>query len=160
MALSINAVTTQGVDRRVYVGTIRDITATRVVAERERAVARLATAVSVARTVDEVLAAALTQSRSRLDTQRLMAVVWPQGEVDPVVHTLTVTPVGAAPSEGTTRGFVAVTSGSRDVDVCLEHRVPRRVSDEDRQLVMALSGHISLATSSATAWAEACPLRR
>ncbi|MGZ5378100.1 MAG: hypothetical protein ACXWD8_08790 [Mycobacterium sp.] len=180
--------TTQGVDRRVYVGTIRDITATRVVAERERAVARLATAVSVARTVDEVLAAALTQSRSRLDTQRLMAVVWPQGEVDPVVHTagepsvskwpaleedwrrtfddardwlpLTVTPVGAAPSEGTTRGFVAVTSGARDVVVCLEHRVPRRVSDEDRQLVMALSGHISLATSSATAWAEACPLRR
>ncbi|MGZ8818417.1 MAG: PAS domain S-box protein, partial [Mycobacterium sp.] len=188
VALSINAVTTQGVDRRVYVGTIRDITATRVVAERERAVARLATAVSVARTVDEVLAAALTQSRSRLDTQRLMAVVWPQGEGDPVVHTagepsvskwpdleedwrrtfddardwlpLTVTPVGAAPSEGTTRGFVAVTSGSRDVVVCLEHRVPRRVSDEDRQLVMALSGHISLATSSATAWAEACPLRR
>ena len=81
--MSINAVTTQGVDRRVYVGTIRDITATRVVAERERAVARLATAVSVARTVDEVLAAALTQSRSRLDTQRLMAVVWPQGDWRP-----------------------------------------------------------------------------
>ncbi len=154
-------------------GTIRDITATHVVAERERAVARLATAVSVARTVDEVLAAALTQSRSRLDTQRLMAVVWPQDDSDPVVHTagepsvskwtdleedwrrtfddardwlpLTVTPVGAAPSAGTTRGFVAVTSGARDVVVCLEHRVPRRVSDEDRQLVMALFGHISLA---------------
>jgi PAS domain S-box-containing protein len=173
VALSINAVTTQGVDRRVYVGTIRDITATRVVADRERAVARLATAVSVATTVDEVLAAALTQSRSRLDTQRLMAVVWPQGDSDPVVHTageprvskwrdleedwrrtlddardwlpLTVTPVGAAPSAGTTRGFVAVTSGARDVVVCLEHRVPRRVSDEDRQLVMALFGHVGLA---------------
>ena len=173
VAISINAVTTQGVDRRVYVGTIRDITATRAMAERERAVARLATAVSVARTVDEVLAAALMQSRSRLDTQRVMAVVWPQGDSDPVVHTagepgvskwpdleedwrrtfddardwlpLTVTPVGAAPSAGTTRGFVAVTSGARDVVVCLEHRVPRRVSDEDRQLVMALFGHISLA---------------
>ena len=58
---------------------------------------------------------------------------------------LTVTPVGAAPSAGTTRGFVAVTSGARDVVVCLEHRVPRRVSDEDRQLVMALFGHLSLA---------------
>ena len=55
MAISINAVTTQGVDRRAYVGTIRDITATRAMAERERAVARLATAVSVARNVDEVL---------------------------------------------------------------------------------------------------------
>jgi PAS domain S-box-containing protein len=173
VAISINAVTTQGVDRRVYVGTIRDITATYVIAERERAVARLATAVSVARNVDEVLSAALTQSRSRLDTRRLMAVVWPQGEGDPVVHTagepnvttwrdleedwrrtfedardwlpLTVTPVGAAPSAGTMRGFVAVTSGARDVVVCLEHRVPRKVSDEDRQLVMALFGHISLA---------------
>ena len=173
VAISINSVTGQGVDRLAYVGTIRDITATRVVAERERAVARLATAVSVARNVDEVLAAALTQSRSRLDTQRLLAVVWPQGEGDPTVHTagepriskwldleedwrrtfddardwlpLTVTPVGAAPSAGTTRGFVAVTSGARDVVVCLEHRVPRRISDEDRQLVMALFGHISLA---------------
>ncbi|MFI5506358.1 SpoIIE family protein phosphatase [Mycobacterium sp. NPDC051804] len=173
VALSINSVMGQGIDRPVYVGTVRDITASHVVAERERAVARLATAVSVARDVDEVLSAALTQSRSRLDAQRLIAVVWPQGEGDPVVHTagepniskwpdleedwrrtlddardwlpLTVTPVGAAPSAGTTRGFVAVTSGARDVVVCLEHRVPRRVSDEDRQLVMALFGHISLA---------------
>lgn len=173
VALSINPVTAQGVDHLAYVGTVRDITATRVVADRERAVARLATAVSVARNVDEVLSAALNQSRSRLDTQRLIAVVWPQGEGDPTVHTageptvsnwsdldedwrrtfddardwlpLTVTPVGAAPSAGTTRGFVAVTSGARDVVVCLEHRVPRRISDEDRQLVMALFGHISLA---------------
>ena len=173
VALSINAVREQRTEHHAYVGTIRDVTATHIVAERERAVARLATAVSVARNVDEVLSAALTQSRSRLDTRRLIAVVWPQGEGDPTVHTagepavskwldldedwrrtfddardwlpLTVTPVGAAPSAGTTRGFVAVTSGARDVVVCLEHRVPRRVSDEDRQLVMALFGHISLA---------------
>ncbi len=173
VAISINAVRAKVTDLHAYVGTIRDVTATRAVAERERAVARLATAVSVARNVDEVLSAALAQSRSRLDTQRLMAVVWPQGEGDPVIHTagapavskwldldedwrrtfddardwlpLTVTPVGAAPSAGTTRGFVAVTSGARDVVVCLEHRVPRKVSDEDRQLVMALFGHISLA---------------
>lgn len=173
VAISINAVREQRTDYHAYVGTMRDVTATHAVAERERAVARLATAVSVARNVDEVLSAALTQSRSRLDTQRLIAVVWPQGEGDPVVHSagepavsnwrdldedwrrtlddardwlpLTVTPVGAAPSAGTTRGFVAVTSGARDVVVCLEHRIPRRVSDEDRQLVMALFGHISLA---------------
>lgn len=58
---------------------------------------------------------------------------------------LTVTPVGAVPSEGATRGFVAVLSGARDVVVCLEHRAPRAVSTEDRQLVLALFGHISLA---------------
>jgi PAS domain S-box-containing protein len=173
VALSINAVQEQRTDHHAYVGTIRDVTATHAVVERERAVARLATAMSLAKDVDEVLSAALAQSRSRLDTRRLMAVVWPHGEGDPVVHTagepvasnwldleedwrrtfddardwlpLTVTPVGAVPSTGTTRGFVAVLSGARDVVVCLEHRVPRAVSAEDRQLVMALFGHISLA---------------
>ncbi len=173
VAISINAVTAQGVDRNAYVGTIRDVTAARAVVERERAVARLATAVSAARNVDEVLSTALVQSRPRLDTQRMMAVVWPPGQGDPTVHAagdpavsnwpdldedwrrtfedarnwlpLTVTPVGAVPSEGTTRGFAAVLSGARDVVVCLEHRVPRAVSTEDRQLVMALFGHISLA---------------
>jgi len=173
VAISVNAVTSEGADHRAYVGTIRDVTATRAVAERERAVARLATAVSVAKSVDEVLAATLAQCRQRLDAQRLLAVMWPQSEGDPTVHVaggpavsnwhdldedwrrtfedardwlpLTVTPVGAAPSAGTTRGFVAVLSGARDVVVCLEHRVPRRVSDEDRHLVTALVGHLSLA---------------
>ncbi|AEV72269.1 PAS domain S-box [Mycolicibacterium rhodesiae NBB3] len=173
VAISINAVTEQRTDYHAYVGTIRDVTATHAVVERERAVARLATAMSLAKDVDEVLSAGLAQSRSRLDTRRLMAVVWPQGEGDPVVHVagepmvsnwldldedwrrtfddardwlpLTVTPVGAVPTTGTTRGFVAVLSGARDVVVCLEHRVPRAVSAEDRQLAMALFGHISLA---------------
>ena len=173
VAISVNAVTSDGADHRAYVGTIRDVTATRAVAERERAVARLATAVSVAKSVDEVLDATLAQCRQRLDAQRLMAVMWPQSEGDPTVHVaggpavsnwhdleadwrrtfedardwlpLTVTPVGAAPSAGTTRGFVAVLSGARDVVVCLEHRVPRRTSDEDRHLVTALVGHLSLA---------------
>ncbi|BBW99410.1 stage II sporulation protein E [Mycolicibacterium moriokaense] len=173
VAISINAVTAQGVDRNAYVGTIRDVTSARAAVERERTVARLATAVSAARNVDEVLSTALAQSRSRLDTRRMMAVVWPAGEGDPTVHTageptvtnwldldedwrrtfedardwlpLTVTPVGAVPSEGATRGFVAVLSGARDVVVCLEHRAPRAVSTEDRQLVLALFGHISLA---------------
>jgi PAS domain S-box-containing protein len=173
VALSINAVTVHRTDHHAYVGTIRDVTATRALVERERAVARLATAVSAARNVDEVLAAALNQSRSRLDARRIVAVMWPQGEGDPSVHTagdpaaanwldldedwrrtfddardwlpLTITPVGALPDADTTRGFVAVLSGARDVVVCLEHAVPRAVSAEDRQLVMALFGHISLA---------------
>ena len=173
VAISANAVTADGADHRAYVGTIRDVTATRAAAERERLVARLATAVSVAKNIDEVLAATLAQCRQRLDAQRLMAVMWPQSEGDPTIHVagdpavsnwhdldedwrrtfedardwlpLTVTPVGAAPSAGTTRGFVAVLSGARDVVVCLEHRVPRRVSDEDRHLVTALVGHLSLA---------------
>ncbi|MDT5014091.1 MAG: hypothetical protein QOD39_251, partial [Mycobacterium sp.] len=158
--VSINAVAADVSDRQVYVGTIRDITATRAAAVRERAVARLATAVGVAKSVDEVLSITLGQCRSSLDAQRVMAVVWPQGDGDPAVHVagdpavsswpdldpdwrrtfedsrdwlpLAVTPVGAAPSAGTTRGFAAVLSGARDVVVCLEHRVPRKTTEEDR----------------------------
>lgn len=173
IAVSINAVTADRSDHRAYVGTIRDITANRATAVRERAVARLATAVSVAKGVDEVLSITLTQCRSTLDAQRLMAVMWPNGDGEPTIHVagdpsvsswqeldpdwrrtfedarnwlpLTVTPVGAAPSAGTTRGFVAALSGARDVVMSLEHRVPRRTSAEDRQLVTALVGHLSLA---------------
>ena len=120
-----------------------------------------------------MLSITLDQCRSTLDAQRLMAVIWPTNDGDPVIHVagdpsvsswqdldpdwrrtfedardwlpLTVTPVGAAPSAGTTRGFVAVLSGARDVVVSLEHRVPRIVSAEDRHLVTALVGHLSLA---------------
>ncbi len=172
-AISINAVAPNDTDERAFVGTIRDITAARAVAERERAVARLATAVSVAKSIDEVLSITLTQCRSMLDTRRMMAVVWPGDDSDPTLHLagepavskwsdlepdwqrtfedardwlpLTVTPVGAAPTTGTTRGLVAVLSGARDVVVGLEHRVPRRISAEDHQLVTALVGHLSLA---------------
>ncbi len=91
-----------------YVGTIRDITAARAAAERERAVARLATAVSVAKSVDEVLSITLDQCRSTLDAQRLIAVMWPPGEGDPAIHVaggprgvelaMTSNRTGAAPS--------------------------------------------------------------
>jgi PAS domain S-box-containing protein len=173
VAISINAVTAQESSPGLYVGTIRDITAAHAAAGRDRAVARLATAVSVAKNIDEVLGIALAQCRTSLDAGRLMAVMWPKVEGDPVIHVageptvsswaeldedwrrtfedardwipLTVTPVGAAPSAGTTRGFVTVLSGARDVVLCLEHRVPRVVSTEDRRLINALVGHLSLA---------------
>ncbi len=49
VAMSVNAVTSPRDAGDTYVGTIRDITATRAATEQERAVARLATAVSVAK---------------------------------------------------------------------------------------------------------------
>ncbi|KUI19738.1 stage II sporulation protein E [Mycobacterium sp. GA-1285] len=174
VAVSINAVPDHRSRRGLYIGTIRDVTAPRAAAERDRAMARLATAVSVAKNVDEVLAITLAQCRVPLDAQRLIAVTWPKTEgEEPTVRVageptvtswrdldddwrrtvedartwipLTVTPVGAVPSAGTTRGFVAVLSGARDMVLCLEHQVPRRVSAEDRRLVSALVGHLSSA---------------
>jgi PAS domain S-box-containing protein len=175
VAMSVNAVTppTSGDDTHVdtYVGTIRDITATRAAAERERAVAHLATAVSVATNAGEVLATTLDECRSTLDVGRAAAIVWPTGEHDPTVHTagnaqaprwadlepslrrslqsargwlpLTVEAVGWAAETDTAYGIVATLS--RDVTLWLEFGVPRRVSQDDRHLVTALVGHLSLA---------------
>ncbi|MGV0644241.1 SpoIIE family protein phosphatase [Mycolicibacterium sp. XJ2546] len=173
VALSMNVITGHASDRTAYVGTLRDITAPRAAAERDSAVARLATAVSLAKNVDELLSITLAQCASALDVARVTAAIWSPTGTDPTIHVagepavaswqdldpdwrrtfedardwlpLTVNPVGAAPSAGTTRGFAAVLSSTRDVVVCLEHRNPRVVSTEDRRLVSALVGHLGLA---------------
>ena len=171
VAISVNAVTSPSADHGTYVGTIRDITATRAAAERERAVVRLATAVSVAKSVGEVLSATLDECRTALGVGRVAAVMWPAGEHDPTVHLagtlstspwhdldpplrssledargwlpLTVEPVGWATEPDIAHGIVATLS--RDTTLWLEFAQPRRVSVEDRQLVTALVGHLSLA---------------
>ena len=172
VAITVNAVRGHGADRDVYVGTIRDISAARAAATRETAVVRLATSVSVAKSVAEVLSSTLDECRPAMDVQRVVAVLWPTGEGEPTIEVagtpeastwrdldpflratledarhllpLTVEPVGSAGDEGKSRGIVAVLSGTGDVGLWLEHTAPRRVSVEDRQLVAALVGHLSL----------------
>jgi PAS domain S-box-containing protein len=174
VAMSVNAVTspsTEGDTEDTYVGTIRDITAARSAAERERAVAHLATIVSVAKSVGEVLSAMLDECRTTLGVRHVAAVMWPPGEHDPTVHPagtsrasqwddldppmrrsledarawlpLAVEPIGLTPGTDTSPGIAAALS--RDVILWLEFGEPRRVSAEDRQLVTALVGHLSLA---------------
>jgi PAS domain S-box-containing protein len=173
VALSVNSVAARGAAQDAYVGTIRDITATRAAAARESAVARLATAVSVADSVEEVLSITLDECRKALDVRRVVAAVWPGGDGDPSIQVagapsgstwreldpflratfeqarrrlpLTVEPVGATDGRGESRGIVAVLSGTRDVTVWLEHGMPRRFSTEDRRLITALIGHLGLA---------------
>src|SRR4029077_10832305 len=147
VAMSVNAVTSPSTDgdegdtRDTYVGTIRDVTAARSAAERERAVAHLATAVSVAKSVGEVLSTMLDECRTTLGVRHVTAVMWPTGEHDPSVHPagtspgsqwddldpllrrsledarawlpLTVEPIGSAPGTDTSPGIVAALS--RDV---------------------------------------------
>jgi PAS domain S-box-containing protein len=171
VATSVNAVTSPGSDEDTYVGTIRDITAARAAAERERAVAHLATAVSVAKSVDEVLSSTLDECRTTLGVRNVAAVMWRTGEHDPSVHLagtsqasqwldldpllrssledarawlpLTVEPVGWETGTDNAHGIVATLS--RDATLWLEFGEPRRVSAEHRQLVTALVGHLSLA---------------
>ena len=83
-AVSVNKV--PDADREVYVGTLRDVTAQRAFAARETAVLRLATAVSVAKTVTELLAVTLDICRLTVDVRRVMAVIWPPGGDEPTVR--------------------------------------------------------------------------
>ena len=174
VAMSVNAVTSPSADgdaEDTYVGTVRDITAARAAAERGRAIARLATAVSVAKSVGEVLSAMLDEFRITLGVRAVAAIIWPTGDHEPTVHLsgtspasqwhdlklplrrsledargwlpLAVEPVGWATGTDISHGIVATLS--RDATVWLEFAEPRRVSTEDKQLVTALVGHLSLA---------------
>jgi PAS domain S-box-containing protein len=177
VATSVNAVTSPNTDGdtgdtgNTFVGTIRDVTAARSAAERERAVARLATAVTVARSVGDVLSTMLAECRATLGVRHVAAIMWPTGEHDPAVHLagtsrtaqwhdldpplrrsledargwlpLTAAPVGWGTGTDTAHGIVATLS--REATLWLEFGEPRRVSAEDRQLVTALVGHLSLA---------------
>jgi PAS domain S-box-containing protein len=169
VAVSMNAV--PGAD--AYVGTIRDITATRSAMARESAVAGLATAVGVANSVSEVLAIALDEFRATIDVRRVVAVMWPAGDgeptvqgagepdapswrdLDPEVQTtlaasrhrlpLTVEPVGCDDGTDRSRGVVVVLSGAGDVALWLEFNDARRFGAEDRLLVEVLVSHLNLA---------------
>lgn len=171
--VSINAVKDSGSDRDAYVGTIRDVTAERAFAARESAVLRLATAVAVAKSVDELLSITLDECSTAIDVQRVVAVSWPSGDGDPAVQVagrpaaaswreldpwlrdtfaearhqlpLTAKTVEHPDNPGKSRGLVAVLSGAGDLALWLELRTPRWVSGEDRLLVTVLIGHLSLA---------------
>jgi PAS domain S-box-containing protein len=173
VAANINRVIADAADGDVYVGTIRDITAERAFAARESAVLRLATAVSVAKSVSEVLSITLDECRLALDVHRVVAAVWPTNGGDPTIQVagekaastwrqldpllrqvfqqarhqlpLTVQPIEWPDAPGMSRGIVAVLTGGGDVALWLELRVPRRVSADDRLLVTVLVGHLGLA---------------
>jgi PAS domain S-box-containing protein len=171
--VSINAVKETDSNVDAYVGTIRDITAERAFAARESAVLRLATAVAVAKSVDELLSITLDECRTAIDVQRVVAVSWPNGEGEPVVQAagepvdsswrgldqwlrntfqdarhqlpLTAKLIERPDSPGKAQGLVAVISGTGDLALWLELRSPRWVSAEDRLLATVLIGHLSLA---------------
>jgi PAS domain S-box-containing protein len=173
VAANVNRVNADAADGYVYVGTLRDITVERAFAARESAVLRLATAVSVAKSVAEVLSITLDECRLALDVHRVVAAVWPTSGAEPTIQVagqksptpwqqldaplqeifqqarrqlpLTVQTIESADAPGQSSGIVAVLAGGGDVALWLELRAPRRVSAEDRLLVTVLVGHLGLA---------------
>lgn len=87
--VSLNVVKEPGTDRDIYVGTLRDVTAERAFAARESAVLRLATSVAVAKSVDELLSITLEECQTAIDVQRVVAVIWTNGDQEPTVRVAT-----------------------------------------------------------------------
>lgn len=169
-AVSMNAVTSDGDDRGAYVGTIRDITAARAAEARRSAVVRFATDIGVATSVTEVLDILLDECRA-IDVTRIVVVRWTRAGAEPIVQAtdrstawrdldaalqvafdgarrwppLSVEPVGASEASPLSTGMMTVLSGADDTALWLEYAQPRLTSDEDRLLVAALVGHLSLA---------------
>ena len=167
--VSINSVTGGGDELAAYVGTIRDITASRASAARESAVMRLATAVGIATSVAEVLDIVLEELRSAIGVERAVAVTWTKAGADPEVQVagtpestswrdldpilqakfeealewppLAVRAIDAAEPSG----LMVVLSGAGSTALWLQHGEPRVAGEDDRLLVTALVGHLSLA---------------
>lgn len=169
-AVSMNAVTSDGDDRGAYVGTIRDITAARAAEARRSAVVRFATDIGVATSVTEVLDILLDECRT-IEVTRIVVVRWTRAGAEPIVRAtdrstawrdldtalqvafdgarrwppLSVEPVGVSEASALSTGMMTVLSGADDTALWLEYAQPRVTSDEDRLLVAALVGHLSLA---------------
>jgi anti-sigma regulatory factor (Ser/Thr protein kinase) len=177
VAISINAVTAEAAERETYVGTIRDVTAARASTARISAVMRLATATGEANSVADVLAMLLQECRTAIELRRVVAVTWPKSDGDPAIEmagepvatswrdldpglqatlqeardwpALTVQPVGSSDGSDTSRGIVVALSDPARVNVWLEHDGPRQFSVDDRLLLTALVGHLSVAVQHA-----------
>jgi len=171
--VSINSVTADGAEGDAYVGTIRDVTAARASAARERAVVRLATAVGIATSVAEVLDIVLEELRAAVALTRVVAVMWTRSGTDPEVQAagsaepiawrdldpflqarfdetrewppLSVQAIGTAGPSGPWLGIMAVLSGVAPTALWLENDEARVIGDDDRLLVTTLVGHLSLA---------------
>lgn len=174
-AVSINSVTEVGDDRGAYVGTIRDVTAERYSEMRRNAVVRLATGLGVATSLAEVLDVLLAVVATVVEVQRVVAALWTRPGADPSVRVagspavtewhdlapplreafsdargwppLAVEAVGAPGGSDGSLGMMTVLSDAHDTALWFEFPRARVTSDEDRALVAALIGHLSLAVA-------------
>ncbi|BDX30538.1 hypothetical protein TUM20985_10850 [Mycobacterium antarcticum] len=172
-ALRINSVTEVGDDRGAFVGTIRDVTTERASEIRRNAVVRLATALGVATSLDEVLDVLLDVVASAIEVTRVVVAMWSQAGTDPSVRVsgsagstlwkdvdpllrdafesargwrpLAVEAVDASDGSGRSAGMMTVLSAADDTVLWLEYPEARTTRDGDRILVAALIGHLSLA---------------
>ncbi|WP_069167811.1 SpoIIE family protein phosphatase [Nocardia altamirensis] len=175
LAVSTSALIKPENNERIFVGTIRDVTAEHDAQARDQAASRLATAVGAATSVVEVLAVGLDEVRRTVGAETAVVSVWPNRQAEPEVYasgtegtpenpeldararalldrarrrpgrSLFAIPEGSEFSEG----IVAPLGQTGDAALWLRFAAPRAISAADWTLFSLLIGHLSLAVQRA-----------
>ncbi|WP_245650745.1 SpoIIE family protein phosphatase [Nocardia harenae] len=87
LAVSTSSLVKPEHDERIFVGTIRDVTAEHDAQARDQAASRLATAVGAATSVAEVLAVGLDELRRTAGAAAAVVAVWPARTAEPEIYT-------------------------------------------------------------------------
>ncbi|MBF6336367.1 SpoIIE family protein phosphatase [Nocardia abscessus] len=179
LAVSTSALIRPEGNERIFVGTIRDVTAEHDAQARDQAASRLATAVGAATSVVEVLAVGLDELRRTVGAETAVVAVWPSRNAAPEVYVSGAGADGAShdgiaslddPSralldrarrrpprsllaipDGTesSEGIVAPLGEIGDAAVWLRFAAPRAITAADWTLFSLLIGHLSLAVQRA-----------
>lgn len=117
LAVSTSSLVKPENDERIFVGTIRDVTAEHDAQARDQAVSRLATEVGAATSVVEVLAVGLEELRRAVGAESAVVSVWPSRHTGPELYVSEDTPPAPpkARRNGTARGVVEDGHESRQV---------------------------------------------
>ncbi|WP_280382281.1 SpoIIE family protein phosphatase [Nocardia wallacei] len=101
LAVSTSSLVKPEEDERIFVGTIRDVTAEHDAQARDQAVSRLATAVAAATSVVEVLAVGLEELRRAIGAETAVVSVWPNRQTGPELYVSgPVSGTGTATADG------------------------------------------------------------
>ncbi|WP_216894650.1 SpoIIE family protein phosphatase [Nocardia alni] len=175
LGVSTSSVVRPEDNERIFVGTIRDVTAEHDAQARDQAVSRLATAVAASTSVVEVLGVGLEEVRRAVGAETAVVSMWPNRQTGPELYvsggdgaqsrqvldararalldrarlrpgrTMFAIPEGAASSEG----IVAPLGETTDAALWLRFAAPRAISPGDWALFSLLVGQLSLAVQRA-----------
>ncbi|WP_067821903.1 SpoIIE family protein phosphatase [Nocardia inohanensis] len=96
LAVSTSSLVKPENGERIFVGTLRDVTAEHDAQARDQAVSRLATAVGAATSVVEVLTVGLEELRRAVGAESAVVSVWPNRNTGPELYVSEDVPPGAA----------------------------------------------------------------
>ncbi|MBF6301994.1 SpoIIE family protein phosphatase [Nocardia amamiensis] len=179
LAVSTSALIKPDGNERIFVGTIRDVTAEHDAQARDQAASRLATAVGAATSVVEVLAVGLDELRRTVGAETAVVAVWPSRNAAPEVYVSGAGADGASHNGAaalddrsralldrarrrpprsllaipdgaeSSEGIVAPLGETGDAAMWLRFAAPRAIGAADWTLFSLLIGHLSLAVQRA-----------